>query len=31
MLSKRNWALILVSAAALTLGGCGTEVKSIDV
>src|ERR1019366_126250 len=31
MLSKRNWALILVSIAALMLGGCATDVKRVGV
>ena len=31
MLNKRNLALVLISLTALTLGGCSTEVKRVDV
>jgi len=31
MASKKNWALVLISLTALALGGCGTEVKRVDV
>lgn len=31
MLSKKTWALMLVAAVGLSLGGCATEVKRVGV